>query len=288
MRATSRPSIAAGTASANPPSGWSSANPGATSTQGVWRARRTARYVNGVFSSAGTTAWAVDAAVFAAATGTPGALPAPTGVRASSTTSLFADATTEAYYATFEYDDNAGFSSPSRAFDVFRSTVHVARWSAPSGQSHIRARFTSAANDGGTRGPWSATATYGTPASPQITISDATFDTVYPYQSLVQFQPDGTMTTGPTTHALNGARWLSSGASASDYEIRATLVSGSAGFNWSGTGSWLSLATTRFWALTMYVPGSSTTVIRVEIRRAGATNVLATATYRLRSRRRDE
>ena len=73
-RAASRPSIASGTASSVPPAGWSSSNPGATSSLSVWRARRTARYINGSFSMVGTTAWSVDASAFEAAT--PVSLPA--------------------------------------------------------------------------------------------------------------------------------------------------------------------------------------------------------------------
>ncbi len=292
MRASSRPSIpSAAAGSANPPAGWSAANPGPTSTLGVWRARRTARYVNGAFSPAGTTAWAVDAAAFEAATGapvTPDKPPAPTGVYATST-GIGADNTAAGYFATFEYDDNASFTSPERAYDTFRSFTHRTDWTPPSGRSHIRARLTTAARDGGTRGPWSATATYGTApaADARVTIADATFDSTYPSIAGIRFESDGVVLTSPSSHALHNTRWLSAGAFGSDYEIRATLAGGSAGSLWSGTGSWLSLGIPRWW----FIAGPSasgsptlTTVIRVDIRRAGTAAVLDTATYTLRGR----
>lgn len=68
--------------------------------------------------------------------------------------------------------------------------------------------------------------------------------------------------------------WLLSG-SASDYDARATLVSGAVS---SGTlNTWLNLGTTRSWTRTQTVAGSSAVTLQIEIRLAATGTVLATA-----------
>ena len=104
-------------------------------------------------------------------------IPAPTGLTVSGT-QLSVAGTSETYYVTFQYDDNNSFSSPSAEYDAFLSGLHQTNWSPPSGLTYIRARFTTAANDGGTQGAWSATITHGmtvtlqapgTPSTPTLT-----------------------------------------------------------------------------------------------------------------------
>ena len=68
--------------------------------------------------------------------------------------------------------------------------------------------------------------------------------------------------------------WLLSG-SASDYEVRATVVSGSVT---SGTlNTWLGLGTTRTWTRTRTTVGSSAVTLQIEIRLAATGTVIATA-----------
>ena len=77
---------------------------------------------------------------------------------------------TTAYYVTFEYDDNSGFSSPARLYDTASSTSHrsatMIPTSARTGTIYIRARFTTAASDGGDKGAWSSTRTHTFAAGP--------------------------------------------------------------------------------------------------------------------------
>ena len=108
-------------------------------------------------NSAGSDTWTVDYTTTAEASD----IPIPTGLTALPTT-ILVDSTTDSYFVTFEYDDNAAFSSPSAAYDTFESTFHSSSWTPPSGTTYIRARFTTAVNDGGMQGPWSSTITYGT------------------------------------------------------------------------------------------------------------------------------
>lgn len=78
--------------------------------------------------------------------------------------------------------------------------------------------------------------------------------------------------------------WLI-GGSASDYEVRADIVSGS--LSSGTTGSWLPLSSSRFWNLTRTVIGSINCQMTVRIRHAVSTvelascSVLLTATVEL-------
>ena len=106
----------------------------------------------------------------------PPSIPTPANLMATAT-QIDADLTSENYYATFEYDDNSSFLSPARVYDTVLSTLHSGLWTAPTGTSYIRARFTTAANDGGTRGSWSSTLTY-TGATPPPPPPDPTSQTM--------------------------------------------------------------------------------------------------------------
>ena len=90
--------------------------------------------------------------------------PAPTLLQPSNT-QVGAIGTTTAYFVTFQYDDNSSFTSPSTVYDLVESSSHSAYWTPPSGFTYIRARFTTLIRDGGTRGAWSDTITYGTAPS---------------------------------------------------------------------------------------------------------------------------
>ena len=79
---------------------------------------------------------------------------------------IIAGQTTDDYFCTFEYDDNSGFTSPQKVYDTFESTIHTADWSPPQGTTYVRGRLTTAANDGGTKGAWSAAVTYTTASAP--------------------------------------------------------------------------------------------------------------------------
>ena len=110
-------------------------------------------------NSEGTAAWTMPYSTAAAIV-----IPAPTGLAASST-QLSATDTTDTYFVTFQYDDNSSFTSPSTVYDTAESTIHARSWSPPSDLTYIRARFTTLISDGGTRGAWSDTITYGTASS---------------------------------------------------------------------------------------------------------------------------
>lgn len=72
--------------------------------------------------------------------------------------------------------------------------------------------------------------------------------------------------------------WLAFG-STSNYEIKATLISGTAP---TGTlGSWSSLGTTRTWALSQGIVGDTTCTLSIEIRNAVSLSVVDTATVTL-------
>ena len=66
------------------------------------------------------------------------------------------------YYATFEYADNSSFTGSSEIYDSFVSDFHGATIPAAdrTGTVYARARFTTAASDGGTQGPWSDTVSH--------------------------------------------------------------------------------------------------------------------------------
>ena len=85
--------------------------------------------------------------------------PTPTGLTAAANF-LRASNTSDEYFVTFQYDDSNSFASPSEIYDTELSSIHIVDWTAPSGTSYIRARFTTAANDGGSQGLWSSTLTY--------------------------------------------------------------------------------------------------------------------------------
>jgi len=73
--------------------------------------------------------------------------------------------------------------------------------------------------------------------------------------------------------------WCTPTSEAGNYEVFATLVSGSTP---SGTiGSWVALSTTREWALSSNIGLSKVCQLSLQIRKIGTTTVLATATIDL-------
>lgn len=97
------------------------------------------------------------------------------------------------------------------------------------------------------------------------------------------------LTSGGLVQLNNGSgfvtdsTWLLSGA-AGDYEVRATLVSGTAPGG-SGTGVWLNLGTTRNWTLSAAVGTTQTCTLTIEIRLVATGIVQDTATVTLDSER---
>lgn len=95
----------------------------------------------------------------------------------------------------------------------------------------------------------------------------------------VQFFNDGTYNTygnggSNTPPSSPRATWKTGGGTASDYEIRMTVVTG--GFNvGAATGSWLSLGTDRTWGQSRSTSGTASGTGTLEIRRVSDGTVLA-------------
>lgn len=70
--------------------------------------------------------------------------------------------------------------------------------------------------------------------------------------------------------------WINNASHVSEYEVRATVTSGSVGG--SATGSWLSLASTQSWSRGAALSSIQTAVLLIEIRRASDATVVASAT----------
>lgn len=79
-----------------------------------------------------------------------------------------------------------------------------------------------------------------------------------------------------TNTGAAGQTWLLSGA-AGDYDVRATLASGSSPTG-SALATWHDCGTTRSWTLTQTTVGLNTCTLTVEIRNGTTLAVLATAT----------
>lgn len=74
-------------------------------------------------------------------------------------------------------------------------------------------------------------------------------------------------------------KWLTGSGTGTDYDVRATVTSGSVS---SGTtGSWLDLASDQTWTRTGTAGNATSVVLTVEIRDTATTNVLATASITL-------
>lgn len=77
---------------------------------------------------------------------------------------------------------------------------------------------------------------------------------------------------------LGGYTWLNTGA-AGDYEIRATLLSGS--LTSGATGIWQSLSSSRTWSKRRSGIGTSVVTLKMEVRAVATGLVVATATINL-------
>lgn len=71
-------------------------------------------------------------------------------------------------------------------------------------------------------------------------------------------------------------QWCDPAAQAPNYEVLATIVSGT--LTSGTTGSWLALTSDRTWSKTVSPPSIGTCVFTVEVRRIGTTTVLDSAT----------
>jgi len=103
-----------------------------------------------------------------------------------------------------------------------------------------------------------------------VVASPATASTVY------YLNNDGTIQREINGVVTGLGDWLVPGVNASNYEVFATLDSGS--LTTGTTGSWLNLGTSRVWSLTNSSFGPQTTQITVQIRRTGTATILASAT----------
>ena len=75
--------------------------------------------------------------------------------------------------------------------------------------------------------------------------------------------------------------WVVPNGSAANYEVRATLNSGTLRVGSSATGSWLALSSTRTWSVRRLAAGITNADLTIEIRPAGGGATLATANVTL-------
>ncbi len=136
-------------------------------------------------------------------------IPTPIGMDVLSTGVLRVNTTTDNWFAEFQYDDNAGFSSPSSLYDNTEGVGHTATipLADRTGTVYARARFTTAANGGGDQGPWSAADSYAFTADPPPVTALADPDTAPPV-------------TGRTADTLSGT--FSALAGADGYRVYAS------------------------------------------------------------------
>ena len=154
--------------------------------------------------------------------------------------------TDKAYFATWQYDDNTNFTSPTSLHSVFTraGTVHQRSWAAPVGTTYLRARFTTEKDGGGARGPWSDTFTY-----VNTTTADKTL-----------------------TVALDGQTARNSGQAASYSVTLGGTATGAATYQWErriGNGAWSDVSTASTYSFTG--TNSTTYSIRCEVTRDGVT-----------------
>lgn len=118
---------------------------------------------------------------------------------------------------------------------------------------------------------------------PRVSLADGTTTSSgLPNQTATYtLEADGDIITATTAGgSVDAGDWISPKAAAGgNYEVRATVVSGSVS---SGTtGSWLALSSDRTWTRSRVTSGTDTVVLTIEIRRTGTTTVLATCTRTL-------
>ena len=78
---------------------------------------------------------------------------------------------------------------------------------------------------------------------------------------------------------IDEANWITPAMGMANYEVRATLLSGSVSSG--STGSWLSLGTTRSWTRDRASNGSASCGLLIEIRRTSDLSVVASASITL-------
>jgi hypothetical protein len=111
-------------------------------------------------------------------------------------------------------------------------------------------------------------------------IADATTDPIIP-RARYRLSSNGKVYEVTTSGgSVELETWCTPTAQASNYEVLATIVSGS--LTSGTTGSWLALSTTRDWYLEEYlIENTAVCQFTVQIRRIGTTTVLDTATIDL-------
>jgi hypothetical protein len=93
----------------------------------------------------------------------------------------------------------------------------------------------------------------------------------------ISFNADGTYSTFEGATEFDHGNWVEPAGAANEWEIRATVTSGSTPT--SGTvGSFLALSTTREWQVARGTTGTSTSTLTFEWRRVGLTTIEYTTT----------
>lgn len=105
-----------------------------------------------------------------------------------------------------------------------------------------------------------------------------------PQQSTYRLTSGGVIETQrtPTGTTVQGS-WVTPTSSAANYEVLATLTSGTV--TGSATGSWLALNTTRSWSVLQGIIGTNSASLALSIRRIGTTTVLASTAITLEAER---
>jgi hypothetical protein len=113
---------------------------------------------------------------------------------------------------------------------------------------------------------------------PSYTVTDATAS---PNPSTATFR----LTSGGVIQQVTGfgtsslGNWIDDTSQAGNYEVRATLVSGT--LSSGTTGSYLALTSNRSWSVSRSSPGVKSCTFTIEIRKIGTADVLDSATVNL-------
>ena len=119
------------------------------------------------------------------------------------------------------------------------------------------------------------------PTGVQVNITDQSSDTavISPSVALASYALNNTGSASLSGTPIAG-QWLVSGA-ASDYDVRATVVSGAVNGSSDPTGTWLNLGTSRTWQRRQTALGFSSVSLLVEIRRVSDLVVVDSANITL-------
>ena len=80
-------------------------------------------------------------------------------------------------------------------------------------------------------------------------------------------------------------QWVTPTSVASDYEVYATIISGSLSIGSAATGSWVAVSTNPEWVRLRPTIGLSTAILSIDVRKIGTTTVLDTWSVTLNAQR---